>query len=47
MWMGDSYFCESPIHSISDSQKQKIVNEGITEMWSGIHFFFGASVSGS
>jgi hypothetical protein len=40
MWMGDSHFCESPIHSISGSQKQKIVNQGITEMWSGIHIFF-------
>jgi hypothetical protein len=32
--MGDSHFCESPIHSISGSQKQKIVNQGFTIFFS-------------
>jgi hypothetical protein len=35
----ESYFSESPIHSFSGSQ-EKIVNQGITEMWSWINFVF-------
>jgi hypothetical protein len=45
MWMGDSHFSESPIHSMSGSQEKNIMNQGFTEMWSGIHnFFFGVLV---